>query len=138
MTQSIVEKVGSAEFTTDDDFDTSSAHFKNMLKDMNECGATLHGMLTDQKRGFADAQMLADSLSRVYEKNSEMEDWAGSSNELGNGGASVQYKEKWDAIFDVIRSSCFMVNTEFALDPLKAAVTKMVCKCKRTGIHIFC
>ena len=30
-----------------------------------------------------------------------------------------------DAIFEVIRSSCFMVCSEFALEPLRAAVTKM-------------
>lgn len=95
MTQTIVEKVGSADVTVDEEYDVSVAKFKEMCADLNECGATMHTMLNDQKKGYADAQMLANSLARIYERNAEITDWPGVTNAMTQRDQANQFKEKW-------------------------------------------
>jgi hypothetical protein len=85
----------------------------------------LHSFLVNQKTLFSDAKELATSLARIYDTNLEMNDWPNSECDLKNGAGAISFKDKWNTINEVLRSSTAMVCSEQALEPLRSAVTKM-------------
>lgn len=119
-----------------------------MIADMNECkalcnlaevriiltliklylsgGAALHSYLTKQKALFADGEELSKSLARVFDDNLRMTDWPDVDCELKQCHVAEQYKIKMDLIQNVLRSSSSTVCSEHALDPLRAAIAKVV------------
>lgn len=85
----------------------------------------MHSFLVNQKTLFSDAKELATSLARIYDTNLEMNDWPNSDCDLKNGAGAALFKDKWNTINEVLRSSTAMVCSEQALEPLRSAVTKM-------------
>lgn len=55
----------------------------------------------------------------------QVDDWPNTNCELKNSSEAAGYKEKWNVINEVLRSSTAMVCSEQALEPLRAAVTRM-------------
>jgi hypothetical protein len=96
-----------------------------MIKDMNECGASLNSALVNQKKMFADSCELAKSLARIYENNLTMTDWVNVDCHLQLGSAAQAYTVAWENIHTVVRSSSAMTLSELGLEPLRSAVTKM-------------
>ncbi len=96
-----------------------------MIKDMNECGAALHSALANQKKMFSDSAELATSLARIYHHNITMTDWVNTNCNLQQYPAAEAYKQAWNNIHNVIRSSVAMVSSEISLEPLRSAVTQM-------------
>ncbi len=46
--ESVLEKAGQSERTTDDNFETNYKQFKVMIDDINECGAIISSSLVNQ------------------------------------------------------------------------------------------
>jgi len=114
-----------------------------MIKDMNECGASLSSTLVNQKKMFADSCELAKSLARIYDSNLTMTDWTNVDCHLQQGAAAESYKAAWENIHTVIRSSSAMALSELGLEPLRSAVTRMepevnaACKERNTKVIDF-
>lgn len=99
--------------------------FLQMIKDMNECGASLNSTLVNQKKMFADSCELAKSLARIYESNQNMTDWTNVECHMQQGVAAASYMTAWENIHTVIRSSSAMTLSELGLEPLRSAVTRL-------------
>lgn len=125
VVQAAVTAIDDSAKTVDGEYDIHAAKFPEMIKDMNECGAALHSALANQKKMFADSYDLATSLARIYQRNLTMTDWDNTTCQLQQGAAAESFKNSWESIHTVIRSSSAMVSTEMSLEPLRAAVTKM-------------
>lgn len=96
-----------------------------MIRDMNECGASLNSSLVHQKKMFADSAELANSLARIYHNNVTESEWVNTECHLKEYPAAQAYKQCWDKIHNTYRSSSAMVSAELSLEPLRAAVTRM-------------
>ena len=86
-----------------------------MIKDMNECGASLNSSLIHQKKMFADANELANSIGRIYENNVKMTDWTNVSCHLENVDTAEAFKIAWANMHNVVRSSAAMTMSEMSL-----------------------
>lgn len=112
------------ERTTDKDFDIQHERFGGMIRDMNEVAAGINSVMMQQKQMFNDAHELAAALSRIYTSNADSE-WPGCPSEMTHLNSALAYKECMKTTHDVVRSSAAMVVVERALEPMRAAVTKM-------------
>lgn len=141
--QTVNEAVDSSAKTVDPEYDVHATKFPEMIKDMNEIGASLNSTLVNQKKMFADSTELAKSLARIYQQNLTMTDWVNVDCHLEHQTTADGYCTAWDNIHSVVRSSSAMAISELALEPLRAAVTKMdpeitaACKTRNTKLTDF-
>ena len=122
--QTVLAATGSAETTVDEEYDIHCEKFDAMIVDMNETGAALSSTLTKQKSMFADAQELSRQptfvdffefffhrfsfcriMAKIYQFNCEDQSWPNSTCRLEYGPVCMAYKDTWDKIHNVIRSS---------------------------------
>jgi hypothetical protein len=90
-----------------------------------QCGAALTAVLSHQKQFFGDAMELSRILNRLYCQNADAEYWPGTACAMAQTDAAASYHESLTLIHEVFRSSSAMTTNEMALEPIKAAVTRM-------------
>lgn len=98
-----MEVAGASEKTVDPEYDSDVAKFQEMVQDLNETGASVTSVLTLQKSYFADTEILAKCLHRIYSKNSNPEYWSKARNELHSLNAVSNYAEAIAAVHNVYR-----------------------------------
>lgn len=77
-------------------------------------------MLKNQKILFSEARELATSVSAVYERNAtEVETWPPDTVKLKSHEAAAMWRDKWDRIHNITRSSAAIVCCDEALDPIR-------------------
>mmetsp|Transcript_9933 Transcript_9933/g.10433 ORF Transcript_9933/g.10433 Transcript_9933/m.10433 type:complete len:485 (-) Transcript_9933:50-1504(-) len=123
--ETVLETVGAAEKTIDNEFEVYSENFYDMMEDMNECGAAVTAVLLNQKTFIKDAVELTKCLNRIYVKNNNPEHWPGVENHLQYTEAAARYEAALTLIDEAYRSSSAKVSGEIALTPLRSAVTAM-------------
>ena len=122
--ESVFQKVGISEVTVDKEFDLMNHETKEVLADLNECGAGLAGVLKQQKLFFGEARELTNVVHTMYEKSlNENEVWLEDTNRLTHFEAVSVWKEKWDNLHDVVRSSSAIICCEESLNPIRDAIT---------------
>lgn len=118
--ESVFQTVGLSETTTDEEFDKMHGNIKDILKDMNECGAAMTSVLKAQKMMFGEAQGLTSVIDALYTRCEKEKDiWPSEVNKLKNPNVARVWNEKWDHLNDVTRSSVAIVCCDEALDPVK-------------------
>lgn len=127
--QTILKTTGSTtEGIVDEDYDTHVKNFHHMIEEMHECGDALHGYLSHQKTMFSGGQKLSLSIAKVYNTNTTIEqnnEWPGVTNDLDHEPEATVMQAKWDKIHETYRSSTAAVCQEYALEPIKAAYTRL-------------
>ena len=105
-------------------------------------GSGLSAVLSRQKELFTENCDLATALSKIYQRNAEL-DWPNVPCKLAYVSAALAYEDAWKFVNEVIRTSCAMVCNEQALQPLFAAVTSLgpgiedICDERNTSVKDF-
>jgi hypothetical protein len=139
--QIVLKSVGTREDIVDEEYDTHVIKFHEMMKEMHGCETTLHCFLSQQKIIFSEGQTLTHSVNRIYDINADIErnnKWSGVVNQLQHESQASSLQAKWAQIHETYRSSTAAVCQEYALEPVKAACTRLVpeidnaCKARNT------
>lgn len=101
--ETVLEVAGVSEKTVDEEYDKDVVRFEELVQDLNECGASLTSVLTLQKSYFADAEILAKCLHRIYIKNGNPEYWPQAKNALQSISSVETYDETLNAVHHVYR-----------------------------------
>jgi hypothetical protein len=76
---------------------------------------------------FGEARELTSVIHAMYERGlNEKEVWPEGSTKLKHYEAASLWKEKWDKLHDVTRSSAAIVCCDEALDPLKETLNTCI------------
>jgi hypothetical protein len=108
-----------------------------------QCGAALTAVLAHQKQFFASCEELSRIMNRLYVQNASPDYWPGTACALSQAAAAASYQETLTLVHEVFRSSTAMTTNEMALEPIKAAVTRMApeieasCKQRTTNVKDF-
>mmetsp|Transcript_20377 Transcript_20377/g.18517 ORF Transcript_20377/g.18517 Transcript_20377/m.18517 type:complete len:465 (-) Transcript_20377:28-1422(-) len=124
VVETVLENVGVSERTVDEEYDLYVTNFNELIADMNECGSGISSVLTKQKDFFSEAVELSEAMSRIFDRSANMS-WKDCYCELEYQANAIAFREAWREINTIIRTSCAMVSTEQALQPLYLAVTKL-------------
>eukprot|EP01031_Cornospumella_fuschlensis_P028539 gene28539-34450_t len=147
VVESVLESVGAADRTVDEEFDLFHQRYTAMMVDMNECGAANHSALSNQKSSFADNLILAETIWRIHDHNQKssfadnlilaetiwrihdqyrLDDyWPGAPCNLSSIPAAEKYKEAMKEIHTIYRSSSALTCLERAIDPLREAIANI-------------
>lgn len=141
--QTLLESVGNAEITVDEEYDVHVKKFHIMLQQMTECNTLLNNFVQHQNTTFSDAQEVAKALSRIYEANAHMQShaaWPNVTNQLQFKEMADANKVKWELLQDTYRSSVQAVLVEQAQERLKTTVStvgpEIDAECKVRNAHL--
>lgn len=88
-------------------------------------GAAVNSSLSKQKEMFSDSRDLATILARIYHENVIDTEWPQSSKKMELDNAAADFKNRWETLHEVYRSSTTMVLAEDGLEPLRHTVTEL-------------
>jgi hypothetical protein len=78
-------------------------------------------MLASQKVLFNDCRDLSQFLHRIYQSNNQDSTWPPAAYQLQFSEVANSYKQSWDLIHDLYRSSAAKICVEETIDPIKEA-----------------
>ena len=80
----------------------------------------MSSVLKNQKILFGEAKELATSVSAMYERSAaETDTWPPETMRLKSRDAAAMWRDKWDRIHNITRSSTAIVCCDEALDPIR-------------------
>ncbi len=74
---------------------------------------------------YSDSHEFALILSRIYDSNYSDHDWPPSVKPMAFHEAAREFKNKWEVLHEVYRSSAAMVCLEDGLEPMKHTITEV-------------
>lgn len=88
-------------------------------------GTKLTAFLRHQKSFFVESQNLSNVVSQIYEHSLEQKyKWPKETNKLEHFEGALLWKQKWDKLDGIVRSSTARVCFDDALEPIKQTLNE--------------